>query len=97
MKRIGSVVVKILRNVFCCAAILFAIVCALYEIVGDATFERILATIGISNGLNIIWIGGSIMFVVRVVISLVEKKRFRAGEKNSRYKQGEEENDETPL
>ena len=48
----------------------------IYEIVGHAKFEKILFSIGISNGFEKMWIFSATMLCLLPIISFIKKRFF---------------------
>lgn len=66
MKEIMKTIVRILHMLSFGGVMLAGALGMIYEIVGYARFEELLSAMGISNGLECIWIFAAIMLIVLI-------------------------------
>lgn len=74
MKDILKLFVKIIQVVSFCGLMLTGVTGVIYEILGFAKFERLLSSIGIPNGLQRVWIFGTIMLLLLIATSFIKDK-----------------------
>ena len=77
MKEVIRIAVKIIHIVSMCGCGLAVVLGCVYEIVGHAKYEQMLATIGINNGFKKIWIYGAIVLGVFIITWLLKQKMFK--------------------
>ena len=76
MKEVIRIIIQSVQVFLFCGVMLSGALGVLYEIVGHAKFEKILFSIGISNGFEKIWIISAIMLFLLMVIYIIRNKFF---------------------
>ena len=76
MKEVIKKIIQLVQVFLFCGLMLSGALGVLYEIVGHAKFEKILFSIGISNGFEKMWIFSAKMLLLFTVICIIRNKFF---------------------
>ena len=76
MKEVIKKIIQSVQVFLFCGLMLSGALGVLSEIVGYANFEKILFSIGISNGFEKVWIFSATMLLLYIVICIIRNKFF---------------------
>ena len=76
MKTLFKAIIQVVHILSFCGVLLAGALGVIYEIVGYATFEKMLSSIGISKGFERIWIFSIIMLLLLIVTYFIKIRLF---------------------
>lgn len=76
MKEIIKIIIKTIHVISFCLLFFVYVISVIYEIIGRTKFEKILSSIGLSNGSKLLWIVGITALLLLIATYFIKHKFF---------------------